>query len=829
VKEKLEDGLMKVWRRGLDRVCLLVLSSLGVTLIMTSVVFEFIQPLSYVSGQTALHNLYSPREFLLEMEHERDGQRADRKRVFLFDNRTANMPANQLQQMFLSIQEFAGENAERGGKLELSQENILTFERQFGVALSEQEWDLLADTSLWSSVQSSVLEFVEPIVEKGIIGNKIALNKLLSKQQRAVLRPRAGGAEQPITSTDRLYDLREAQRALDVSMKGKSINRGDTFDRLIYKLASSLLKPNVLYDIRSSEIIHSGELSTAGPTYSRVRRGELLVRAGDVVTDLQEQKLERLHQLQTPKYLVRSWLGLFSVTAIVILCVYWFLGSFWPNCNFSNRDLGILALATLGTFMLIRGFSIVSNALGQSFDYINPSAFLLAAPVAAGGILLEVTLGPASVMFFTITCGLLSSFYLGPGFGSFAIMMLVGNFIGAIRVKVRPRRSSFIAAGIWVAVANVLVVAGFLALDPEVGNRHGFYELCFSAIGGLVAGILASGLTPVAEALGGFVTDIKLLELASLDRPLLRALSIEAPGTWNHSMVMGQLAEVASEAIGANGILARVGAYYHDIGKMKKPLYFVENQRTGENRHDRLTPSMSTLIIKSHVKDGLELAQQHKVPKAIADFIPQHHGTSLIEFFYEKAVRDAEDREVIDDASFRYPGPKPQTKEAGILMLADVIEAASRTIPDPSHAKIQGLVQKTINKIFASGQLDESNLTLRDLHIIAKSFTRVLNGIYHRRISYNEPAEKVREVVRSSRAEKIDIDVTQPHAPPFNPIPITGTPASDTIKPVLDIDTEATNAGRSPGEGNGGRRAAENTPKKGAPSENKEALKRLGM
>jgi len=257
-----------------------------------------------------------------------------------------------------------------------------------------------------------------------------------------------------------------------------------------------------------------------------------------------------------------------------------------------------------------------------------------------------------------------------------------------------------------------------------------------------------AGVAPVIEYIGGYVTDMTLIEIATLDHPLLKQLSIQAPGTWNHSMVMGMMVESAAQAINANAVLGRVSCYYHDIGKAKNPLYFVENQMRGENRHDKLSPSMSALIIKSHVKDGIKMAQEYKLPEVIIDMIPQHHGTALIEYFYDKACKEVGEAglgEDVDKNLYRYPGPKPQTKEAGILMLADGIEAACRTISDPTLDRIQGLVQKMINKVFASGELDECELTLKELHEIAKCFTRVLTGIYHQRIAYSEPAEKTNE------------------------------------------------------------------------------------
>jgi len=229
-----------------------------------------------------------------------------------------------------------------------------------------------------------------------------------------------------------------------------------------------------------------------------------------------------------------------------------------------------------------------------------------------------------------------------------------------------------------------------------------------------------------------------------MNTPILRELMIQAPGTYHHSIIVGNLVENAAEAIGANPLLARVAAYYHDIGKIKKPLYFAENMKLPENRHDKLAPSMSALILISHVKDGVEMAREHRLGQNIIDIIHQHHGTALIKFFYDKAQQRDKDSQV-NEQDYRYPGPKPQTREAALIMLADSVEAAGRTLSEPTPARIQGMVQKIINKIFIDGQLDECELTLKDLHEIAKSFNRILSGIFHNRIDYPEPAYKERD------------------------------------------------------------------------------------
>ena len=271
-------------------------------------------------------------------------------------------------------------------------------------------------------------------------------------------------------------------------------------------------------------------------------------------------------------------------------------------------------------------------------------------------------------------------------------------------------------------------------------NGHTGCSYCRSCRRNYSPGVISTGIIPLVEMAFGFSTDIKLLELANLDQPLLRELMVQAPGTYHHSVIVSNMAEASAEAIKANPLLAKVASYYHDIGKMKKPHYFIENQAGKENKHDKLAPSMSGLIITSHVKDGVELAKEHKLNKEIIDIIEQHQGTKLISYFYQKAKDQAAAKGnkamQVKEEDFRYPGPKPQTKEAGLVMLADMVEAATRSLPDHSPARIQGTVQRIINNVFADGQLDECDLTLKDLHEIAKSFNMTLSGIFHERVEY---------------------------------------------------------------------------------------------
>jgi hypothetical protein len=320
---------------------------------------------------------------------------------------------------------------------------------------------------------------------------------------------------------------------------------------------------------------------------------------------------------------------------------------------------------------------------------------------------------------------------------SFGIYALLGSLVAADRITKAKDRVGLFKAGLSTGGTNlVAVLCLFLAEGKGLTSDTLLTALSAFAGTSLAVPVMVMALTPLIESVFGYASDLKLLELANLNHPALKELIVQAPGTYHHSIIIGTLVENAAEAIGANPLLARSCAYYHDIGKGRNPLYFGENQK-GENRHDAMAPAMSAVIIKRHVTDGLELARRYKLPRAVQDVIAQHHGTRLVGYFHHKAVEQADGREgALEDALFRYVGPRPQFREAALVMLADAVEAASRAMPDPSRERLQALVQRIITAVFTEGQLDECDLTLRDLNAISLSFLNTLEGIYHSRPVY---------------------------------------------------------------------------------------------
>ena len=366
-------------------------------------------------------------------------------------------------------------------------------------------------------------------------------------------------------------------------------------------------------------------------------------------------------------------------------------------------------------------------------DYTTLSPYFL--PVAAFAMLVSLLYHDLELsLIFSIAL----SVFVGVIYGAdlyLTTVLMIGGILGSLFVWQARRRSKIITAGFYVGIVQALAVMTFI---HHFGVKS-FPALKFCIVpflSGVMASFLVAGLLPVFETIFKVVTNISLLELADFNHPLLKRLVLEAPGTYHHSLMVGNLAEMAAEVVGANALLARVGAYYHDIGKLDKPEYFSENQERYASKHDQLSASMSKLVIMDHVKTGVELAKKNRLNDAIIDFITQHHGTSLVFYFYRRALETTESQEEVQEEGFRYPGPKAQTKETAIVLLADSVEAACRALEEPNAERISDLIHRIINNKFIDGQLDACDLTLRDLEKISTTFIHILAAFYHSRIDY---------------------------------------------------------------------------------------------
>ena len=412
-------------------------------------------------------------------------------------------------------------------------------------------------------------------------------------------------------------------------------------------------------------------------------------------------------------YLVRISLGIPFFLILLYLSFYKKFSKI-KNAGLANLSFLFLISFCMGYYLLKHGFSF----------YFIPIAII---PML--GVLLYNNLEIA--YFLSLETSVTLAFFTPEPFKAFFVFMTSCACATLLANKAR-KRAQVIQAGV---ISGILQLIGLIFLEHlKIGYAQRYLVIL---INGLLSGVITLGVLPFFEYLLQRVTNISLLELADFNHPILQRMVLEAPGTYHHSLIVGNLSDSACAAVGANGLLARIGAYYHDIGKLQKPEYFIENQDIKKNAHDVLAPTMSKLIIMNHVKEGLELAKKYSLSPVLWDFIQQHHGNSLVYYFYRRALLEGnEENQEVAEEGFRYPGPKPNTKETAIVLLADSVEAATRSLKDPTPDKIEETVRKVINNKFIDGQLDECELTLKDIEKISTVFTKILSGIYHSRISY---------------------------------------------------------------------------------------------
>ena len=550
------------------------------------------------------------------------------------------------------------------------------------------------------------------------------------------------------SSTD-VTDIGEARRIVR-NWRFKGVGAAHDNARISAIIARILL-PNLFFNREATEVRSRSAMETVRPVLFKLQKGEMVVRVGERITPEEAHKIEAIFGNQSGGSRLFTALGTFALILVLFHFPYRFACKNIRKFNPTNKDVLLISLLITISFICFKTALLITHNIGPVFPSVDASSYFYLFPFAAGAMIVRVFINSEVALVY---CAILAPL-LGIMFENnmlVVIYSLLGGIVGAHGVRHCTSRGTVYTAGLKISVVSLALALSFQTFNNAIFTMQTVYVAIFALLSGFISAGFVSSFIPLVETLFQYTTDIKLLELANLNTPVLRELMIKAPGTYHHSVVVGNLVEGAAESIGANPLLARVAAYYHDIGKVSKPLYFIENQAGEENRHDKLTPSMSALILISHIKEGAELARENRLGQPIVDIIRQHHGTALIKFFYERAKNQAASAgQIVEEKDFRYPGPKPQTREAGIVMLADCVEAASRTLVNPAPDRIQGLVQKLINNIFIDGQLDECELTLKNLHEIARSFTATLNGIFHHRIDYPEPAYKWGE--RSKKME----------------------------------------------------------------------------
>lgn len=749
------------WREERSqRYLMLVLLALFLTLIIVPK-GGFI-PDYYSPGDIATRDVKSPRDLLIPdlvlTENKRVEAEGAVKPLYDYDSRAGQSAADELAQGLELIQQ-ALVDAQVAATLVDDLENFLEIELtpEDRDALKAFMDELAARETAEPLDLAPVRKAVVTALEGRIVGNLqlfqgeakhgILVRDLHSRQEQVVEQPQqvlgVGNAQDRMREEFRPLELTRAQR------------------RLIQALAIKLVSPNLTFNKNETETRKRLAREEIMPVLFQVKKGEMIVREGERVTEEQIKKLRGISEFGSHSNTLVAGIGFFLSIVVLFFATHRFARVNIRKYAPDNRDLLFLVVNFIVLFVLVKLGVFVSSALESAFPYIDSNSYYYVLPFAFGAMLARIVLNSEVAFVFAI----LSSLLLGALFGYslyISVYALAGSVTAAHWVRHCKQRTTLYRAGFHLSLVNMLMIVGLYLISGQSFDAQILYKLGFGLAGGFLCAVLVTGTIPLVEHLFEYTTDIKLLEFANMNTPVLRELMIQAPGTYHHSVIVGNLVEAAAESINANPLLARVAAYYHDIGKIRKPLYFVENIHGQENKHDKLAPSMSALILMSHVKDAVELARENKLGAPLIDIIRQHHGTALMKFFYDKAKSKEEPgMPTIDERDYRYPGPKPQTREAALIMLADAVEAASRTLADPTPARIQGMVQKIINNIFIDGQLDECELTLKDLHGIARSFNRILAGIFHHRIDYPEPAYKERDKDAGKRKNGEDSDREQ--------------------------------------------------------------------
>jgi putative nucleotidyltransferase with HDIG domain len=615
-------------------------------------------------------------------------------------------------------------------------------EKELGEKLEEQLGDIfpasvlpvLTRQNFDPVLESRILKILDTVLRDGIVSDRAQF--LEDQRSGIVVRDTSSPTERPFADAYLARDLPAAREYVrQFHLDFTELTQKDQAN--LFRFLETALFPSLVFNRKETESKRILAAQGVQPVVLQIKQGQTIVRSGEKITPKILMQIKALRSLRRPRSLLLQFGGYLFLVVILVYSIWRYL-VYYQTRHRKIRNHATLILVIIAFELLtMRLASALADILSERFQrFHDPTVLYLGIPFAFGALLItllvDVNLGIISAVFLAILAGL----YYGDI--DLAAYLMIGSLAGIYSVRQYKDRAAILKAGLTIGIVSIICLAGLDILRQiPLKVTDVLNQLVLALLSGILASALASMLLPALESLFKITTDIRLLELSNLNAPILRRLSVEAPGTYHHSLMVATLAETAAESISANPLLVRVAAYYHDVGKILKPEYVVENQAYGGNKHEALSPSMSCLIISSHVKDGLQMSKEFGLPQRIRDMIPQHHGTRVMTYFYLKAKEcgSSENKEVVE-SDFRYPGPKPKSKEAAILMLADSVEAASRTLTEPAPTQIQGMIDRLAEAIINDGQFDECDITLREIHLIKKSFFKILTGIFHHRIDY---------------------------------------------------------------------------------------------
>ena len=609
------------------------------------------------------------------------------------------------------------------------------FEAVLGTTVAESTFRALQEGHFGPEAEQIVRGLLLPVLDLKIIGSREALD---ARKRALQLRNLETSQSERFEALDTIVDVAEVRRSIAKAAQDFELPAGGLSHlEALVVIAQRLVHPNLTENAGETERQRQDLLKTIAPVYFNLKKGEFVARAGEMATAQQVEVIRALsaYNLENPKY--PQIAGTFLVVLLTLALMYRLIRQRAEPGDTRPARLLLMALLILAPLVVAQVVLLEVPALTTVYSRIRPSTYTYLIPAALTSMLAGILLSFEVAIYLGFATSLCLAVLLGNSLPVF-LYALMGSFVAAIPMRRFDTRYALWQQGLRISAVNLPVVLVLTLLGQEPFAWPVLLDFAAALVNGLGVAFLTSTILPLVEKLFDITTSLRLLELSNMNHPALKELAVRAPGTYHHSIVVGNLSESAADGIRANPLLVRVASYYHDLGKMLCPLYFVENQHQ-KNFHDDLPAQTSARIIVNHVRDGLEIARRYKLGRAITDIIAQHHGDSLVRFFYHKAQQDQVFHgDTVAEEEYRYPGPKPQTKEAGLVMVADVTEAAIRSLDDPSPEEIRQMVQKLATRIYMEGQLDESGLTFNDLNYVEKMFTKMLLSIHHHRISYPE-------------------------------------------------------------------------------------------
>ncbi|NME82967.1 HD family phosphohydrolase [Clostridium sp. SM-530-WT-3G] len=674
---------------------------IGVFVIAYILIVTAVTPKQYSLevGQIPMQDIKAPRDTIDEEATRKKEEQAVAKVDNQYTQKTEvkNTAEDNIKDLFSKLVELSDSNASQSDKISQLKGvgGITLSDNQYAILLAIPKEDL-------DGIQQKIINIIDNAYKKNI-----------GEDEETELKPARKNAVNEV----------------------EKLNLNANLIEVLGEVVEKQINPNFfLDDEKKQEMINEAKKNV---TKVMIKQNQIIVKEGVPVTQEQLDILSDLGMLDNDKESKYAYVYIILVLFLssILFLQYNYIYRNYKDIYNNTKKLVLISVINLGSLVLAR-------AIGSFSPYLIP--------FACAPMLLTLLLNYKISMFVSILNIILIS-----ATNSFDVQVIivgvVTSLLGATLLKKMQQRNDLIYSTGYIAI-----VGSVLTLSTGVLISSDFVEVLmksgFAFIGGALSGVLALGILPFLEGSFNEVTTLKLLELSNPNNVLLKKLLMDAPGTYHHSMLVANLAEMASEEVGANSVVTRIGAYYHDIGKTQKPYFFAENQIGGDNPHNNLDPELSAKIIISHVKDGIELAKKYNIPSVIQDIIAQHHGTTLVKYFYYTAKNNAENPDDIKEENFRYPGPIPNSKESGIIMLADSVEAAVRSIKEPNEDKIKEMVNNIVNDKLSSGQLDNCDLTINDIRKIKKCFLTALNGIYHHRVEY--PKEKIKELNNTKENEK---------------------------------------------------------------------------